>query len=390
MKRKEFEYNLPTQNIATKPKEPRHHSKLLHFKNGMIEDRTFYQLPQLLPEGCQLIINNAKVIPARIFCQKPTGAKVEVFLLEPLGDYLESFSKTQMVQWKVLVGNKKRWKDGSVQDIANLCTISWLDRAENTVRIHWQSKEIFAELLEKIGKIPIPPYLNRETEESDSKDYQTYYSKTEGSVAAPTAGLHFTKSVLDDLSKKNIRLIEATLHVGAGTFKPVEADQITEHIMHGEHFELTIDLVEGLLSHQGVKIAVGTTSLRILESLYQIGINLHNGISNPTHILQSHTHENELQYTESLSLVRAFLKKNGNQTAQTSIFIYPGKRIKSVDGIITNFHQSSSSLLILIEACIGKDWKKIYTHALENDYRFLSYGDSSLLWLPKSKISNSQ
>ena len=233
-----------------------------------------------------------------------------------------------------------------------------------------------------MGYIPIPPYLNRASTKKDQKDYQTTYAKIAGSVAAPTAGLHFTDRVMLDLKEKGIVPLETTLHVGAGTFKPVDAEEITEHAMHAEQFELRASFIEHLIAHQGPRIAVGTTSLRVLESLYQIGVNIENGEQNPVHVLQEQeAAQSNLSYKEALSLVLEYLQENGDCMASTAIFIYPGKKIRSIDALITNFHQPGSTLVMLIASLIGDKWKEIYQTALQSNYRFLSYGDSSMLWL---------
>jgi S-adenosylmethionine:tRNA ribosyltransferase-isomerase len=381
MNRTEFLYDLPDKQIAKHPVNPRHNSKLLQHKHGTISHHSFLELDQLIPEKSQLVMNNAKVIPARIHCQKPTGASIEIFLLEPIDDYETCFSATDSCQWHVLVGNKKRWKEGSIFDISNRLEIRWVDRENNTVELKWKNGTSFSSLVESIGQIPIPPYLNRKNTAQDSLDYQTMYAKIAGSVAAPTAGLHFTKEVMARLSKKDVNLVETTLHVGAGTFKPVESENILEHNMHSERFEVRLEQVKSLMAHSAPRFAVGTTSLRVLESLYLIGSKIKLGKANPFIILQNDAPLAGLSYSESLEILAEYLEVNGDQLAATQIFIYPGKKVSSIDGLITNFHQPGSSLLMLIATCIGKDWKRVYSEALKNQYRFLSYGDSSLLWL---------
>lgn len=381
MHKNDYQYHLPEEKIAKFPVQPRHNSKLLHYKDGKIQDFHFYDLPNLLPSNTTLIMNNAKVIPARLFCKKETGAIIEVFLLQPNGDYLSAFSQNETCEWFAMVGNKKRWKTGAISSLNGLLTIEWVDRAQNLVKIHWQTKKTFAEMLETEGKMPIPPYLNRETQTADLESYQTNYAKILGAVAAPTAGLHFTKEVLAQLEENNIKLLETTLHVGAGTFKPVEVDDITQHPMHAESFELTVPFLNQLIESQGIFVAVGTTSLRILESLYVAGSNILHNIDNPLTILQHQTADDNLGYKAALILVRDYLTLNPKTVCSTSIFIYPGKKIKSIQGLITNFHQPNSTLMLLVAASIGDNWKTVYQHALNNDYRFLSYGDSSLLWL---------
>jgi len=377
----DYQYHLPEDRIAKFPVVPRHNSKLLEYKMGIINDFHFYDLPNLLPADTTLIMNNAKVIPARIFCKKTTGAIVEVFLLQPDGDYLSAFANTESSNWFALIGNKKRWKEGAVASLNGLLTITWVERASNLVKVTWKTGKTFAEMLEMEGKIPIPPYLNRETQAADLETYQTSYAKILGAVAAPTAGLHFTPEVLNQLKSKNIQLLETTLHVGAGTFKPIDVEDITQHNMHAESFELNLDFLNQLIESSGTFVAVGTTSLRILESLHVAGSNILQKVANPLTILQDQRPNEHLAYKAALILVRDYLLQNPQTKCSTSIYIYPGKKIKSIQGLITNFHQPDSTLMLLVAASIGDEWKKVYNHALANDYRFLSYGDSSLLWM---------
>lgn len=383
MKLKEFQYDLPENRIAKQPISPRDHSKLLEFSDGQILHHHFYELSQLLPSNTQLVVNNAKVIPARLSCIKNTGAVIEVFLLEPIEEYQQVFIKENSVQWKVMVGNKKRWKaEQFITTSDGTCQLKWINRELNIVELNWTSGESFSVLLDRIGNIPIPPYLNRESKPEDEENYQTTYAAIAGSVAAPTAGLHFTPAVLDSLTTEGIEVLNTTLHVGAGTFKPVVAEDIKDHQMHAEQFELRLEFVEGLIAHKGPRVAVGTTSLRVLESLYQIGVNILNGIKDPQHVLQDQQASGvKLNYKESLLLVKKWLEDNGDCLASTAIFIYPGKKVRSIDAIITNFHQPGSSLVMLISCLIGDEWRRVYQCAMENEYRFLSYGDSSLLWL---------
>jgi len=381
MKRTDFIYNLPADRIAKEPVKPRHSSKLLQYQGGKITHYSFIELSTLLPKNTQLVMNNAKVIPARILCRKSTGASIEIFLLEPILDYETTFSSTQHCKWKALIGNKKRWKEGMISDASNQIVVQWSNREANEVELSWESGYSFSEIINQIGQIPIPPYLNRSSTAKDSTDYQTVYAKIAGSVAAPTAGLHFTPEVIKLLSQKGIEQDETTLHVGAGTFKPVETEDITQHAMHTEHFEVRLAQIEALLEHSGPRVAIGTTSLRVLESLYVVGQKIKNGTPDPFNILQTDVFDDNLSYNDCLQAIKAYLKLNGDQLGSTQIFIYPGKKIHSINGIITNFHQPSSSLIMLIASCIGKDWKAIYQSAIENNYRFLSYGDSSLLWV---------
>lgn len=383
MKLTDFIYDLPDMQIAKEPIYPRDSSKLLCFKDGKISHKHFYNISEMLPRGAQLIVNNAKVIPARIMCKKETGAEIEIFLLEPAMDYEQVFASTSISTWKVMVGNKKRWKEGQIiQSKNNLCQVNWKSREDNIVEISWQSGESFADVLSEVGHIPIPPYLNRASTQKDQEDYQTTYAKIAGSVAAPTAGLHFTEEVMQNLENKGITPLETTLHVGAGTFKPVDAEEITDHAMHAEQFELRASFIRQLIKHHGPRMAVGTTSLRVLESLYQIGVNIKNKVENPVHVLQEQdSTQSKLSYNESLELVLNYLETHGDCMASTAIFIYPGKEIRSINALITNFHQPGSTLTMLISCIVGQQWKDIYQEALAKNYRFLSYGDSSLLWL---------
>ncbi|WP_163711216.1 S-adenosylmethionine:tRNA ribosyltransferase-isomerase [Mangrovibacterium lignilyticum] len=389
-------YELPDERIAKYPLAKRDRSKLLVWRNGQIADSQFHVLPDYLPEGSLLVFNNTKVIRARLLFQKATGANIEIFCLDPLhpADYQIAFQQTESCSWNCMVGNLKKWKDEVLVMPLNVAGKQIDFKAEKIARIDgsvqvkfsWDCREVdFSSLIEAAGILPIPPYLHRETEESDLERYQTIYSKIKGSVAAPTAGLHFTDAVFSSLNEKQIDCAEVTLHVGAGTFKPVKADTIGEHEMHAEQLVVRRDLVEKLLSHQGRLIAVGTTSIRTLESLYWLGVKLvHKPDSalNELDIEQWLPYENEQQVSkeESLQAILNYMEKHQSQTigAHTKIIIVPGYRFRIVEGMITNFHQPQSTLLLLISAFIGDDWKRVYEHALANDYRFLSYGDSNL------------
>ena len=381
MKRTDFLYHLPEKRIAKHPVNPRHNSKLIQYFQGKISHHSFKDISNLLPEGCQVILNNAKVIPARILCNKTTGSAIEIFLLEPILDYESTFSMKSSCQWNVLVGNKKRWKEGHVYSTSKKISASWINREQNIIQIDWTNNQPFSEVIATEGVIPIPPYLNRDSTKKDQDDYQTLYAKIAGSVAAPTAGLHFTNEVISAMKIRNIKFSETTLHVGAGTFKPVAVDEIENHHMHAEQFEVRLDFIQSLINHSGLRIAIGTTSLRVLESLYIIGNKLALGMENPFIIDQMDSLKSVMSYTQSLEYIKTYLEVNGNQMASTQIFIYPGIKIHSIEGLITNFHQPSSSLIMLIAACIGEEWKRVYEEALNKQYRFLSYGDSSLLWV---------
>lgn len=395
----DYNYYLPDYRIAKYPLKKRDLSKLLCYKNGEIMERNFIEVPELLPEDSVLIFNNTRVIHARILFKKPTGSTIEVFCLSPSipKDYAISFEQTKEVVWSCMVGNAKRWKQedltldlkdiyGEVRLTARKLSIN---NQEYEIAFSWDNPNYsFSEILQLAGDLPIPPYLNRPSEESDEKTYQTVYSQIEGSVAAPTAGLHFTDDVMGKLSQKNISLSEVTLHVGAGTFKPVKAEQIGEHEMHTELISVTREAIEGILNNEGKLIVVGTTSLRTIESLYYIGVKLLN--TNPSTfnnllVEQWEPYDednNTFTPKESLKGILKYMDVNNMDVlvAATRIIIAPGYEFKFVDGLITNFHQPQSTLLLLVSAFVGDDWKSIYNYAMEHDFRFLSYGDSNLLW----------
>ena len=391
-----FDYPLPDERIAKFPLPQRDRSKLLVYKNENISLSTFANIADFLPEKSLLVYNNTRVIQARLIFYKNTGARIEIFCLEPLvpADYALALGETKQCVWKCMVGNLKKWKDGSLSKSLNIdgkvCTFSaeWKASEENThsIQFQWDNQEIhFAELLEHAGELPIPPYLNRNTEESDKIAYQTVYSKIKGSVAAPTAGLHFTPEVFESLKSKEIETQELTLHVGAGTFQPVKTDTIQEHHMHTEVISVQKSTIEQLLRKTGNIIAVGTTSVRTLESLYYIGIQLDKNTdsSQQLKIMQWEPYEQSLEISTERALqnILNYLEKNNLKTllASTQIMIKPSYQFRMVKGIITNFHQPKSTLLLLVSAFVGPNWMELYDFALENDFRFLSYGDSSLL-----------
>ena len=395
----DYNYHLPDDRIAKYPLEKRDQSKLLCYKNGEIMERNFIEVPELLPEDSVLIFNNTRVIHARILFKKLTGATIEVFCLSPSipKDYAINFEQTKEVVWSCMVGNAKRWKQedltldlkdlhGEVRLTAQKLSIN---NQEYEIAFSWDNPNYsFSEILQLAGDLPIPPYLNRPTEESDEKTYQTVYSQIEGSVAAPTAGLHFTNDVMGKLRQKNISLSEVTLHVGAGTFKPVKAEQIGEHEMHTELISVTREVIERILNNEGKLIVVGTTSLRTIESLYYIGVKLlttNSSIFNSLVVEQWEPYEkdnNTFTPKESLKGILKYMDVNNLDVlvAATRIIIAPGYEFKFADGLITNFHQPQSTLLLLVSAFVGKDWKNIYDYAMNHDFRFLSYGDSTLLW----------
>lgn len=393
----EFNYPLSDERIAKFPLTKRDESKLLVYRNGKIDEAVFKQLSDYLPQGSMLVYNNTRVIQARMLFQKETGAQIEVFCLEPVipHDYALVFQQTESCSWLCLVGNLKKWKEGALHKTIRMDdkeVVLSAERIKTTgdshlVRFSWNNPQVtFAELLDAAGILPIPPYLHRETRESDLQTYQTVYSKIKGSVAAPTAGLHFTPEVLAGLDAKGFTREEVTLHVGAGTFKPVKSEVIGDHEMHTEFISVRRSAIESIRTNLGRIIAVGTTSVRTLESLYYMGRTL---VNNPdatseelvvTQWTPYHETE-EVTAHEALTALLDYLDRNQTDTflSATQIMIAPGYEFKIVKGIITNFHQPKSTLLLLISAFVNGNWKSIYNYALDNDFRFLSYGDSSLL-----------
>ena len=391
----EYDYPLPDERIAKYPLAERDTSKLLLYKGGDIREEKFANLPSFIPQGALMVFNNTRVIQARLRFRKETGAQIEVFCLEPEqpADYQLMFQETKECVWQCLVGNSSRWKSGLLSQVINIggvdVTLS-VERvssaAVNLVRFFWDGGFTFAELLEAAGELPIPPYLNRKTEESDMSTYQTVYSKVKGSVAAPTAGLHFTPAVLSALDAAGVQRGEVTLHVGAGTFKPVKSELIADHEMHEEYIEVQRSLIEGIVAAGGTAVAVGTTSVRTLESLYFLGEKVN---ENPT-IEESdlcvgqwepYNREHTLSTVEALTALLDWLDAKGLDRvhSHTRIMIAPGYKFRIVKAIVTNFHQPKSTLLLLVSAFIGGNWRKVYDYALANGFRFLSYGDSSLL-----------
>ena len=392
----EYNYPLPDERIAKHPLTERDKCKLLvRNSNGNISEHIFAEIPDLLPDNSMLIYNNTRVINARLrFRKGDGGALIEIFCLEPVEprDYAVSFASTAQCSWLCFVGNSKRWKQGSLSLDVNINdTIISLnatrinkDGNASVVMFSWDDSEVtFAQIIEAAGEIPIPPYLNRSTEASDSSDYQTVYSHIDGSVAAPTAGLHFTDDVLNAISQRGIPRRELTLHVGAGTFQPVKSENIGEHEMHSEFIAVPRTLIEELASTERDVVAVGTTSVRTLESIYHIGCLLYQGL--PANELpqwypysDNHPH---LPVKESLNTILRHLDETGEDRliASTRVIIAPGYKYQIVKGIITNFHQPQSTLLLLVSAFVNGDWKAMYDFALEKNFRFLSYGDASLL-----------
>lgn len=389
-----FDYDLPEERIAKHPLVEREKCKLLYrHRDGHLSEHIFADLPGLLPEDAMLIYNNTRVINARLRFSKATGAAIEIFCLEPHApaDYAENFAATRACEWTCLVGNSKRWKEGTLTMTINVegkeITLSATrvrnNGSSSVVRFEWNDPEVtFASVITAAGVIPIPPYLNRETEATDSADYQTVYAQIRGSVAAPTAGLHFTDSVLDEISKRGIPRRELTLHVGAGTFQPVKDDDVSRHEMHSECIAVPLKLIEELASTDRKVYAVGTTTVRTLESLYHIGCMMHQGLWRgevEQWYPYSPSHPN-LTVKEALGIIAKRLRDNGESTliASTRIIISPGYDYRLVQGLITNFHQPRSTLLLLVSALIGDDWRGVYDYALAHDFRFLSYGDACL------------
>jgi S-adenosylmethionine:tRNA ribosyltransferase-isomerase len=393
----DYEYTLLEERIAKHPLEKRDHSKLLEYKQGSLHHRHFFNLPDLLEADSLLVYNNTKVIPARLIFQRQTGARIEVFLLQPIAPsrvMSEIMASKKPVVWETMIGNVKKWKDGEelqgsilIGEKEVVLRAKLLDRTLKHVEFSWLGEEIsFVDLVEACGETPLPPYLNRKAEEEDKSRYQTVYSEKEGAVAAPTAGLHFTEEVFEALRKKGIQEAALTLHVSAGTFQPIKVDTVEAHPMHSEQMEITLETIEKLLQHEGKIIAVGTTSVRTLESMYWYGVQLLENKGSLFQIEKLAPYESRSvlpSRRESLEAIRQEMKRSGIDTlfGTTSIFIFPGYPFKLVDGLVTNFHQPGSTLVLLIAALVGKDWKKIYQEALDTDYRFLSYGDSSLLWV---------
>jgi len=394
----DYTYALPEEQIATYALPDRDHSRLLIWNKGEIKDERFDHLPDYLPSNSMLVFNNTRVIRARLFFHKHTGAKIEIFCLEPLDpvEYTQSFSKTYSCKWKCIVGNLKKWKDEVLVQTLEINGRQVFFKAEKIkesdsnayeIKFSWDNPLFtFAEILEFTGNIPIPPYLHRESEEIDLTSYQTVYSKIKGSVAAPTAGLHFTEAVFEALKKKNISCEEVTLHVGAGTFQPVKSETIGGHEMHTEHFIVSLELIDRLASFEAKIIAVGTTSVRTLESLYFIGCKV---ITNPDINIEQLPVNQWEPYTpptlnyprrEAFEALSAWMvgQHLTELSSSTQIIILPGYTFRVIGGMVTNFHQPQSTLLLLIAAFLGDEWKRIYAHALSENYRFLSYGDSNL------------
>lgn len=381
LKLEDYSYELPSSRIAKHPPKERGTSKLLVYQKGEISHESFRNIADQLPQNSTLVFNDTKVIPARIILHKQTGARIEIFLLEPLAPssvHEEVMTSLMTCTWKCMIGNAKKWKQGST--IRNECLNFTARRTcEDVVTFEWEGMT-FSQLLTEIGKIPLPPYIQREIEQEDKDRYQTVYSRLDGAVAAPTAGLHFTNEIINDLKARDFLINYVTLHISSGTFQPIKTKNITQHPMHSEQVWIQRQTIESLRSSPRT-ICVGTTSMRTLESLYWFGVRLHHK-KQDFYIRKEDPYKlSPIDKYTALNLVLEYMDSNQlNQLGgKTEIFIYPGYNFRICDGIITNFHMPNSTLILLIAAFIGKDWRKIYREALDNDYLFLSYGDSSLL-----------
>ncbi|WP_031528214.1 S-adenosylmethionine:tRNA ribosyltransferase-isomerase [Dyadobacter crusticola] len=392
----DYYYDLPDNRIAHYPLEVRDQSKLLVYKNSTINHHTFSDLPDQLPADTLLVFNDTRVIPARAYFQKETGAVIEILLLHPEAP-TRVINDAMLIRnecvWECMIGNKKRWKLAdtlrtTVEVNAKTVTleVSYADYERNHVHLKWSGGLTFLEIVQALGEIPLPPYLNRDTEEGDKQTYQTVYAHHNGAVAAPTAGLHFTENVFTELEKRGIRRSFLTLHVGAGTFLPIKVTSVTAHRMHSEQIVFSREVIEELRSAAGPIVPVGTTSMRSLESLYWFGVKLFRNETSEFRIEKLYPYpfeESDLPAaSEALAAIAAFMDANNYSyiTGETEIFIFPGYRFRLCKGLVTNFHQPGSTLILLVAALVGDAWKQIYREAFDTGYRFLSYGDSSLLW----------
>ncbi len=393
----DYDYELPPERIAQYPVTERDKSRLLVYRSGCLADDSFINIGDHIPENSLLIFNNTRVIRARLLFQKKTGAVIEILCLEPTepAEYELSFSSTEYVEWKCIVGNLKKWKEGAITtsfyDSGKEYQLSALKLRPSgdawIIKLSWNCSSLsFAEVIERAGHIPLPPYIGRDDTEEDASRYQTVYSTVDGSVAAPTAGLHFTDQVFQKIAGQGIKTSEITLHVGAGTFQPVKCERISGHEMHNEHFFVSSETIEAIIQNKGRIISVGTTSVRTLESLYWLGVKAFSNKNIGMDHLQlaqwePYSMTTEVSLDESMEALMNLMSKNkvAKIEASTGIIIIPGYRFRVIDGIITNFHQPRSTLLLLISAWTGENWRTIYHYALNKGFRFLSYGDSSLL-----------
>lgn len=381
----DYLYELPDERIAYHPPKERGSSKLLVYKEGEVQHRSFGEIADMLPKNSLLVFNESRVIPARIRAQTERGKAIELFLLKPVGnqDPVAALNAFGQSTWECMVGRRKDWKaEETLSFSLDGITLkaSWGDREINQVRFSWEPAQFaFAEILERVGKIPLPPYISREVDEDDKQTYQTVYAKTEGSVAAPTAGLHFTDDILAGLIKKGHQTDFVTLHVGAGTFMPVKVDNMLEHTMHSELISVRKAFVDHLAAHEGPLVPVGTTSLRTLETLWHIGVG--EGIARKIEQFPASSSKNA-SMQDAMKMLSKKMEQAGMEqiSAETSIMIFPGYALHACDALVTNFHQPGSTLLMLVSALLGEAWKLVYQDALSNGYRFLSYGDSSLLF----------
>ena len=390
LKASDFDYELADDRIAKYPLSNRNESKLLHYQNGKITNDVFKNLDKHLPDQSLLVFNDTKVLAARLYFKKKTGAKIEIFCLEPHQSTAEqALSSTDTCTWQCLVGNLKRFKEDDVLELEIAGTTlraKWIEKRSNDILVQfdWDHQVDFSSILMEAGEVPLPPYLNRSTEEKDIDSYQTVYAKTEGAVAAPTAGLHFVDSQLSELQSKGHELSYLTLYVGAGTFRPVKAEKLLDHEMHSERIVISYKAIEQLIQHHKSIVTVGTTSLRSLESLYWLACNMYQKQDDSIRFVgqeDAYQLNQEWSYKDACEYILNYLKVNDFSEIDfhSALFIMPGYQFKSIKAIITNFHQPKSTLLSLVSAWIGDDWKKVYAYAMNNDYRFLSFGDSSLL-----------
>lgn len=392
----DYNYPLPDERIAKYPLSERDSSKLLRYENGKVSEYVFRDIPGLLPDNAIMVFNDTKVVPARLHFVRPTGARIEIFCLQPVKpeEYNLSFAATESCTWKCVIGNAKKWKgdilslynpqeDEAVTALNMRAELVSREGETGIVRFIWDGGHPFSRVLEICGTIPIPPYLNRESEALDVERYQTLYAKIRGSVAAPTAGLHFTEKVLEEIKARGIDMETVCLHVGAGTFLPVKDSEVSKHPMHREPFVVSLDFLKDILESGKKIIAVGTTSVRTLESLYYAGVScIEKGHPEDVEQWAPYTREYEPTTREAIAALVKYLEDNSLTELKvgTRIIIVPGFKFRLVDVLVTNFHQPESTLILLVSAFVGGDWRTIYDYALSHDFRFLSYGDSSLLF----------
>lgn len=396
IKLSDFHYELPQDRIARFPLEKRDQSRLLFYHQKQIDHQYFYEIPELLPPDTLLVFNNTRVVKARLFFRRATGALIEILLLNPTQptDIQLALQVDASVSWACVIGNKKRWKADEVLKLPLeidgkevLLEASWVEKDRNEVQFQWNSGHAFTQILQRVGELPLPPYLNRDATEKDLVQYQTVFAREEGAVAAPTAGLHFTQNILEQIQKKGIPGLEVTLHVGAGTFLPVKEEEVTKHNMHEEQLVIELEKIKALLDTDRRIIPVGTTAMRFLESIYALGVQILESKTNSTQlpfkVSSFGLYEPGVSYSrkEALGAIVALMEKErvNRWIGETKIYILPGYTFRMCAGLITNFHMPETTLMLLVAALVGDDWQKIYKSALDEGYRFLSYGDSSLL-----------